>query len=420
MTINSDLSAGNIKAFPGADAPNQLMQIKEQAATYLVRMDSDECSAEERQQISYWLAANPQHQAALLKLAQQWDSMAVLADLAELFPLPEKEKGYAADNATHVASKEDVVRVGWLAWLGFNSQGKPSAWSLPGVAMASVFAVALAVVALPSVRTFISASPSINYITAVGERATYTLEDGSVVTLNTNSELAIRFNNSRRSIDLLRGEANFEVAKNTERPFVVYAGEGMVWAVGTAFNVRYRPGALHAKAVSVGQVNVGVVDIIVTEGTVKVFADIEQQAALPELNVDPAELKQHASYQASTVDHLTNNQQSLLTAGQRLRYSEVIEAKEAVGSLQLERQLAWHNGVIIFDGETLESALNEVARYTNKQLVIVDDSIRFIRIGGHYKTSDLDGFLAALTSSFGVHVESVGGNRLFLSAQVSL
>ena len=70
------------------------------------------------------------------------------------------------------------------------------------------------------------------YETAVGERSTFTLSDGSIVTLNTNSELTVHYSDTRREARLARGEANFEVAKNRAKPFVVRAGDGLVgqWA----------------------------------------------------------------------------------------------------------------------------------------------------------------------------------------------
>jgi len=416
MNSSNDSTSDNITAFPGTDAnSHKIKLIKEQAASYLVQIDSGECTAEERQQIATWARANPQHQAAFVKLAKQWDSMAILADLSELFPLAEKERtdaeaysdaatshtANAGNNAGSTGNKES-------SWFGLPLpsmlQGWVGAqqWRLQGIAVGAVFAMALAVVALPSVRTMLFSDATPSYITAIGERATYTLDDGSVLTLNTDTEVTVRFTEQRRFIDLLRGEANFEVAKNTQRPFVVYAGEGLVWAVGTAFNVRYQPETF-------------AVDVVVTEGTVKVFTDVNLQAELPALTVDPQSLQSLSTQSHSTV-HLTNNKQSLLTAGQHLRYREAIEVKQVVDAEQLQQQLAWHNGVIIFDGETLESALSEIGRYTSKQLVIVDDSIRSIRIGGHYKTNDLNGFLATLTSGFGVHVEPAGKNRLLLSA----
>ena len=412
MNSSNDSTSDNITAFPGTDAnSHKIKLIKEQAASYLVRIDSGECTAEERQQIATWARANPQHQAAFVKLAKQWDSMAILADLSELFPLAEKERTDAeaySDAATSHTANAGSTGNKESSWFGLPLpsmlQGWVGAqqWRLQGIAVGAVFAMALAVVALPSVRTMLFSDATPSYITAIGERATYTLDDGSVLTLNTDTEVTVRFTEQRRFIDLLRGEANFEVAKNTQRPFVVYAGEGLVWAVGTAFNVRYQPETF-------------AVDVVVTEGTVKVFTDVNLQAELPALTVDPQSLQSLSTQSHSTV-HLTNNKQSLLTAGQHLRYREAIEVKQVVDAEQLQQQLAWHNGVIIFDGETLESALSEIGRYTSKQLVIVDDSIRSIRIGGHYKTNDLNGFLATLTSGFGVHVEPAGKNRLLLSA----
>ena len=75
-----------------------------------------------------------------------------------------------------------------------------------------------------------------------------------MLTLNTDSELSVDYSGDNRIIHLSRGEVNFDVAKDPHRPFVVYAGDGLVWAVGTAFNVRLIEDS---------------VDLTVTEGRVK-------------------------------------------------------------------------------------------------------------------------------------------------------
>jgi len=82
------------------------------------------------------------------------------------------------------------------------------------------------------------------------------LPDGSVVTLNTDSLIEVQYTQTERTILLLRGEGHFEVAANEARPFLVCAGDQVVRAVGTAFNVE-----LSATSD---------VEITVTEGTVTI------------------------------------------------------------------------------------------------------------------------------------------------------
>src|SRR5690606_23127337 len=87
--------------------------------------------------------------------------------------------------------------------------------------------------------TFMSTSglEQYHHTTEVGEHRTFSLPDGSTITLNTNSELKVTYDKDFRNIRLLRGEAHFEVARDLDRPFLVYAGNGLVRAVGTAFTV---------------------------------------------------------------------------------------------------------------------------------------------------------------------------------------
>ena len=65
--------------------------------------------------------------------------------------------------------------------------------------------------------------------------------DGSIVTLNTNSRVAVRYTKALRRIALSQGEALFDVAKNRRRPFIVEAHDTQVRAVGTSFTVKLLP-----------------------------------------------------------------------------------------------------------------------------------------------------------------------------------
>lgn len=84
----------------------------------------------------------------------------------------------------------------------------------------------------------VAASSPESYVTAVGERSTITLGDGSQVSLNTDSRLRVSFTADRRQVTLLAGQALFEVAPDSVRPFEVAAAGHRVVALGTAFDVR--------------------------------------------------------------------------------------------------------------------------------------------------------------------------------------
>ena len=100
-----------------------------------------------------------------------------------------------------------------------------------------------------------------------------------------------------------------------------------------------------------------------------------------------------------------------------LQYHQVIAQKDEMQTDQLQKKLAWHRGALIFKGETLELALSEISRYTDKDLRIIDPAIRHKKIGGHYKTDDIDGLLRSISQSFGLRLTYLEGDVVHLSSK---
>ena len=348
--------------------------IKEQAGAWLVRIDQGELSLDEAAQFQEWLGRSSFHREYLEKIARQWDSMAILQDLAELFPLPNNEwHGGEFKQQEQDRSGESLFGRFWLNL------------RLPVLA-GSAFASCVLLVLL-----FVGQQPGYQeFSTDIGEQASYQLADGSIIALNTNSHASVDYTGDLRVVRLLNGEANFDVAKNPSRPFVVYAGTGMVWAVGTAFNVRF---------------TTDVVDVTVTEGTVKVYAELNPNKPLPQLTTAAADDN----------DVVIAEREAIVDAGQSVQYGQIIESQESTVPDVLEQKLAWQEGALVFKGESLEQVLLEASRYTDKQLIINDPAIKNIRIGGHYKTDDIEGLLAALSKGFSLDVVHDSENRIHLS-----
>src|SRR5690606_33297077 len=101
--------------------------------------------------------------------------------------------------------------------------------------------------------------------TRLGEQTRAVLNDGSIMTLNTLTQAKVHFDDNERRVYLKSGEAHFEVAKNKNRPFRVYAESGRITAVGTAFSVR---------------IDDGNVNVTVSEGSVEVATGIEVEIAM--------------------------------------------------------------------------------------------------------------------------------------------
>lgn len=203
------------------------------------------------------------------------------------------------------------------------------------------------------------------FMTGKGETKVIALKDGSVVTLNTASEIQVRYSDAVRAVELVRGEALFDVARNKARPFVVGAGDTSVRAVGTSFTVRH--------------LDASPVQVLVREGVVEVFK--------------PA---------ASQVLPVRVTANTLAVAPQD--GSEAIAAR-AVPAAQLHRQLAWQDGHIAFEGETLAEAAAEFSRYSDTRIIVDDPGLAKEEIAGLFKATDPVGFAQTIAISLNAHTQ---------------
>jgi transmembrane sensor len=209
--------------------------------------------------------------------------------------------------------------------------------------------------------------------TAVGEVRHLLLEDGSRVDLNTNSEIVTRVEANRRVTLLIRGEARFRVDHNDRTAFLVVAGQAGVKSTDADFSVRL--------------VNSSRVDVLVKAGR----ADI---------SVAPPEVPR-PGLQLSPPLVLT------MSSGESISLrSNSVYAREQLSAVVLERRTAWTDGWLWFAAEPLPQALAEFNRYHEQQLVLVDPRLASLRIGGRFRSSDLDSFIATLEHSFDVRTAS--------------
>jgi transmembrane sensor len=195
-----------------------------------------------------------------------------------------------------------------------------------------------------------------SYATTIGETRVVPLEDGSVITLNTNSKVLVRYTKARREIRLSQGEALFDVAKNRKRPFVVLAGDTQIRAVGTSFTVKMLP--------------LQPVQVLVQEGVV--------------------EVKRPDAVAAAAIRARAN---TLVMA-----IPDAPIAAEMVTPTQLTRDLAWRVGRIAFDNKPLKDAADEFSRYSDTHIQI-DPLIADRTITGLFVSNDPVGFARAAALS---------------------
>ncbi|PHR92443.1 MAG: hypothetical protein COA69_08705 [Robiginitomaculum sp.] len=333
-----------------------LKEIKETAALWLMRLDDGDASEKTMLEFREWYSESKHHQDATRKLSSLWGGMELLADLNDM----------AASDVSVATVKHDRWPI-----------RRPITRRLFAGAIAASFAVMIGNVGYQSV---VSKRPTFQqaYVTAIGEQETVKLPDGSSIILNTDTIVNVEFTKTARHIYLEQGEAYFEVAKDKTKPFSVKTEQGVVTAVGTAFNVR----VLETK-----------MDVVVTEGRVALSAlqsvTEKQQAVQPQIIME-------------------------VTAGQVVAFAHRVENLAPITQIAIERELDWRDGVLAFKGESLEEVVSNIGRYTNLSIDITGEDLRLLPIGGYFEVGEIEALFDALKIMADIEVERLGENQVRL------
>lgn len=204
--------------------------------------------------------------------------------------------------------------------------------------------------------------------TDIGERTVQLLPDGSSVRLNSNSALDIEMGAQQRLATLRQGEAMFQIQRDTQRPFVVSAGEATISVLGTSFNVRMR-----------GEL----VELFVTEGTVSIGAPY-----------------------AETVQ---------IAAGTAAKISPDLGIAITRDPALVQQKVAWTEGYLQFDDQPLSDVVEEFNRYRAGPIIIGNDRIANVLITGKFSIDESQDFIDALSHGFGIQVRRGREGSLILT-----
>lgn len=330
--------------------------IEDQAASWAARHCAPLSPAEEAE-FRAWVAADPRHAAAYAEFESTLRAVA--------FPADTGLGAAAVDRLNRRATRRHRRRQGLaatglavmllcVAWVSFN---RPVTLPVP-------IARSLAVATRPDLRA---------------------LPDGTTVELNAGAEIRVSFSSDTRAVTLLGGEALFQVAHDSKRPFVVTAGDVAVRAVGTVFSVRYDDSEIA---------------VLVTEGRVAVQKPTE--SAPP--GSGPG------GQSPSIVDAPTPPEQLLLDANSRVRVPLDTAGNPGPGTVAVvnarDRQslLAWRDQRVEFTNIPLGEAVNYFNREGRARLIVSDPAAAAIRLSGIYWVNDAEGFIRLLQTGF--HLEA--------------
>jgi transmembrane sensor len=308
------------------------------AAAWLAKRDRGLVAAEQDAYLQ-WLRENPAHSAAIAQLERMWSRL----------------DGLHTWQPAH------------------SSRPNPDLLAPPRRRLRWIWPTALAAAAAVTIAAFVCwqplrTTPRTPAPVAHTAPEKKTLEDGTVVDLNTGAEIEVKFTATTRAVRLVRGEAHFAVAKNPARPFVVTADTFEVRAVGTAFAVQLNPGA---------------VSVLVTEGRVK----------LDEL---PAAADDHAPRIAS---ELVAGQEALVVL--REGSSPNVHVRE-VAADEIARLLAWQSLQLEFVSLPLREVVEAFNRHNTRRLLIEDHETGEIVVGGSFRADNIEPFVRLLDLGFGV------------------
>jgi len=337
--------------------------ILEEASSWMIELEEGEIDPAQRAQFDQWLRRSPENVRAFLEISAAWEESfrldahgassvqsLIAQSLAEsnVIPLPTAMTAGRGHAAAPPASPSDGAAASESA-----GRSKPRRTVSRRAALAAALLAAVGATALW--QTWQASL----YITGTGEQRSIALADGSMVQLNSQSKLRVHFSNTERTVELIQGQAFFQVNKDAARPFVVRTGEANVRVVGTQFDVyRSRGGAI----------------VTVVEGRVAVSpvsGDTEQKlylAAGEQVTVGPAEAPHPVHANVATVT-------------------------------------AWTERKLVFEGAALTQVVQEFNRYNVRRVVITDATLEEVHVRGTFAANNPQRLVEFLQQRFPLAIE---------------
>jgi transmembrane sensor len=295
----------------------------EEAAGWVARLQSSDATAADREGFAAWCARDPKNAEAYQDFSSLWGEL--------------KEAPVPKDRLRKLHSARRTRRAAGLGVLLLAAAGlgvSQSGW-------------------VDRLQA--------DHSTGVGEIRSVALPDGSRVVLNTDTALRLRFDGSRRQVELLRGEAYFEVAPMPTRPFIAVGETLEATALGTRF-------AMQLSHDGRGP------DVAVEEGRVAVR---------------------------------TQGAQAELKAGDEATLGS--DGRLVLSRPDVAEQVAWKDGKLVFSDRPLAEVLTTLGRYRRGRILVLDDRAARQRISGVFDVADTDDALATLEASLPISVTRLTG-----------
>jgi transmembrane sensor len=350
-------------------------QIAAEAVDWFLKLQETAAAEADRRSFSEWLLRSPAHVEEYLQVASSWSlaDVGTEGDLEAAALLAAAKAHHETDNVVALPS-----RVGRrVPPAGSESAGLLSArkWRTAALVAALLLGIAVWV-------TYLSGPATMTLQTVVGEQSSFTLQDGSVVFLNTDSKVRVGWWAAERHVELVRGEARFKVASDPSRPFTVGTATAAVRALGTVFNVRFEPLSTQ---------------VAVLEGRVEVTV---ARTTSPPLDAPVTGNKGPTTVQSPVIERIR------LAAGERAAVTP--GGIQADAGPPIESVVAWTDRRLVFRDQPLDAVIQEFNRYRTHPLVLDDPALTSLRISGVFDLNDTESLIAYLGTYETVRVDRRG------------
>ncbi|WP_321889852.1 FecR family protein [Paraburkholderia bannensis] len=323
-----------------AQADARARRLRAEAAVWVVRIDAGRATRDDAR-LARWCARSPEHRAAFDAASSQWQHADALRARPAVRP-----------NVSPAPTPAPRARFSF----GFTA---------PHAAFACAFAAAGIGFAL-----FLHAP---DFTTTAGEVRTVALDDGSVMRLDADSAVDVRYDEHERRVVLERGRAAFDVKHGDARRFVVQAAAGEIVDIGTAFQASL-PDRGNATAATLVTVTQGRVAVRNTAGSVEA------------------------------------------AAGQSVEYRTPTYAPEPI-AIDTFAATAWQRGRIVFTDAPLADVAATLNRYWKGHFIYVRGSAATLRVSGNFAIDAPGQALATLAETLSLHSTQIAGRVVILSSQ---
>lgn len=340
-------------------------EVLTEASSWFIDFNEGDVDAAAKVRFTQWLRKSPEHVSAYVQIAAAWEDA----------PLLQQEARFDREALYALAATEGNVTPLHAAARPVSEAARPAAPVTRRITASRWQAIAACLVLALGIGVWFQWQRPPVYQTHVGEQRSIVLKDGSTLSLNARSRVRVTFSRGERRVDLLEGQALFDVAKDPVRPFRVHSGTTVIRAVGTQFDVnRTRNGTV----VTVIEGRIAVTDTVAPAGAGSGLQSRDQAAAAPPVR--------------------------LVGAGERITVARVQASVQKLADPSVAT--AWTQRKLIFDGTPLGEVVEEFNRYNEQQIILASEELARVRISASFSSVDSRRLVQFLQERFNASVEA--------------